>query len=320
MSIEVLDINSYKMYYYTNDDDWQKPNITEYQFYKLFLNEKNIPMNYFAFPWATLIDNPHISNSKIDNNKLINIANNYRVEKKNCFTVIQHIFFRKYLELIKNIGIKYILTPHKQPDDIDLEKEYDIVIIPISLYPVQHCTTTIKPINERKYLMSFIGSYSSTIYLTNIREQIYDKLSNHPDCYIVRRYGWHYNNPVYKNKKTNVSDEIEYKNIMEETKFSLCPSGSGPNSFRIWESMSFGSIPVILADTLILPEIKNINWKCFFIIWKEKDIDNLYDYLLKIKPEKLEILSNNCIKLYNMFFSPEKMHTHIVKILSKYSK
>ena len=233
MSIEILNINSYKMYHYTNDDDWQKPNITEYHFYKLFLNEKNIPMNYFAFPWATLIDNPHISNSKIDNNKLINIANNYRVEKNNCFTVIQHIFFRKYLELIKNIGIKYILTPHKQPSDIELEKEYDIVIIPISLYPVQHCTTTIKPINERKYLMSFIGSYSSTIYLTNIREQIYDKLLNHPDCYIVRRYGWHYNNPVYKNKTTNISDEIEYKNIMGETKFSLCPSGSGPNSFRI---------------------------------------------------------------------------------------
>ena len=67
-----LQNNSYKIYYYTNDEDWQKPNITEYQFYKIFLSEKNIPMNYFAFPWATLIDNPCISNSKLNNTKLIN--------------------------------------------------------------------------------------------------------------------------------------------------------------------------------------------------------------------------------------------------------
>jgi hypothetical protein len=170
----------------------------------------------------------------------------------------------KIFGLKKNIGIKFILTPHKHPSDMELENIHDIVIIPISLYPVQYCNTIIKPINERKYLISFIGSYSSSIYLTDIREQIYNKLSELPSSYIVRRYGYHYNNPLYKNRKTNISNEIEYKNIMMETKFSLCPSGSGPNSFRIWESMNFGSIPVILADTLILPEIKNINWKCFF--------------------------------------------------------
>lgn len=319
MSIEIIDIGTYKMYYYTNDNDWQKPNITEYKIYKLFFQDKNIPMNYFAFPWAQMIDNLNIKNPAIKyaDHKLINIVKDYRVENKNCFTIIQHIYFREYLEFIKNIGIKYIFTPHKQPSDDELEKKYNIKLISISLYPVQHCETKIKPINERKYLMSFIGTYSSTIYLTNIREQIYDKLSKYQDSCIIRRYGWHYENQVYKKQNANINNEIEYKNIMGETKFSLCPSGSGPNSFRIWESMSFGSIPVILSDTLILPEIKNINWNNFFILWKENDIDKLHDYLLKIKPNKLQILCDNCIKLYKIFFSPEKMTQYVIKILNK---
>ncbi len=33
----------------------------------------------------------------------------------------------------------------------------------------------------------------------------------------------------------------------------MCPSGSGPNSIRLWESLGFGCIPVLLSDTLRLP-------------------------------------------------------------------
>jgi hypothetical protein len=34
--------------------------------------------------------------------------------------------------------------------------------------------------------------------------------------------------------------------------FSRCPSGSGPNSILLWESLGFRCIPVLLADTLQL--------------------------------------------------------------------
>jgi hypothetical protein len=35
--------------------------------------------------------------------------------------------------------------------------------------------------------------------------------------------------------------------------FALCPSGSGPNSIRLWEALGYGAIPVILANHLWLP-------------------------------------------------------------------
>ena len=113
-------------------------------------------------------------------------------------------------------------------------------------------------------------------------------MSNYSNTFIVERDEWHYQGMVYRNdSNTNTNNEIEYKNILAESIFSLCPSGTGPSSIRIWESMSYGSIPVILADTLILPIIPNINWNDFFIIWKEKDINILYDYLNNIKKSKI---------------------------------
>ncbi len=44
-----------------------------------------------------------------------------------------------------------------------------------------------------------------------------------------------------------------YASNLQRSVFALCPSGSGPNSIRLWEALCFGAIPVILADHLWLP-------------------------------------------------------------------
>eukprot|EP01084_Bolivina_argentea_P188163 323982_1 len=39
-----------------------------------------------------------------------------------------------------------------------------------------------------------------------------------------------------------------YTNILSESKYTLCPSGNNPESYRLWESMFFGSIPIVAID------------------------------------------------------------------------
>jgi len=309
MEIKVESVNGHKLYYYAKDD-WQKPVITEYQIFKSFKESKNIPMNYFAFPWANLIDD-----KLKDNNIIKEFLQRYRVENKDCFTVIQHIHFRNLVPLIKKIGIKYIFSSHKQLSDTDIEKKHNVKIIPISLYPAQYnpSQNIVLNSNKKKYLTSFIGQHKS-FYLTQTRVEIFNTFNKYKDCFIKRRDDWHYEGIVYRNQHTtNVGYEIEYKKVLKDSKFSLCPSGSGPNSIRIWESMSYGSIPVILADTLVLPLIKNINWQDYFIIWKEKDLDHLHRHLINFPAEKREKMSNNCIALYNLYFAPNKMHLQIIE-------
>ncbi len=116
---------------------------------------------------------------------------------------------------------------------------------------------------ERKYLYSFIGAYDSDLYLSPVRSWIFD-LPIRPDAHILSRGEWHYEKKVYDEQIAGVTmNESEclaqaqynhdYTEVLQDTIFSLCPSGSGPNSIRLWESLGFGCIPVLLSDQLRLP-------------------------------------------------------------------
>jgi len=161
-------------------------------------------------------------------------------------------------------------------------------------------------IKDRIYLASFIGNYDTEWYLTDIRMGIVKEFSNKPDCYIKKREKWHYNEYVYKDNEVIDKEKTEeYINILKQTQFSLCPSGSGPNSIRLWESLSFGSIPVILADTYVLPQITGIEWSKYVIKWEESNIGELYEYLKTVPESEIERKSSLCVELFNSYFAEE---------------
>jgi len=300
--------NNYNVFYY--DNEWQEPVITEKMCFDLFKNNENVPFHYFAFPWATLVDNKWKKDKSLHS-----LLENANVDN-NCeyFTVIQHIHFKNYIDFFLKLKIKYIFSPHADIYCKELEEQHDIKIIPLSLYPSQNCKECIIPIKDRIFLTNFVGQYDPKCYISDIRVKIFELFKNYEDCYIVKRKEWHYQQVVYSGKQTNPEYELEYKDLLMKSVFTLCPSGSGPNSIRIWESLSFGSVPVILADTLVLPNIKD-DWNNYVIIWKEKDIEELYDYLTYLKTndiEKIERMSKKCIELYNEYFC-EEMMTRTIK-------
>jgi len=311
-------VNNQKLVYYNNYKSWQKPVITEYQIFKNLINNNIIPYNYFAFPWANLIDSKYVTKYKYLNDTLSNYKNNDLSIK--FFTIIQSIHFRDYLQICKNLNIKYVFTPHKLISDIQLEEKNDIKIIPLSLFPVQYrkLNEVLIDISKRKIFASFIGCYNQKIYISDIRLKIYNIFCQYNDCLIKETKEWHYQSHVFKDKINNNLDknELEYKLSLSQSIFSLCPSGSGPNSIRIWESMSYGTIPVILADNLVLPKIQEINYDDCFIIWKESEIENLYEYLKRIDIQKVENMSKKCIDLFNKYFSLDKMHLQVLEYLS----
>ena len=95
--------------------------------------------------------------------------------------------------------------------------------------------------------------------------------------------------------------KLEYSALLLNSTFSLCPNGTGPNTIRFWESLSYGSIPVLLSNYHKLPEF--VDWDKVCIIYDDRDITNLYDYLKSISKEDIKTMSENCIKIYNKYFS-----------------
>jgi hypothetical protein len=164
-------------------------------------------------------------------------------------------------------------------------------------------------------LTSFIGQYNPKNYLTNVREILFEIYSKYDDCFVQKRQEWHYQGIVYRGESTaNTETEELYKTMLCKSKFALCPSGCGPNSIRIWEAMCHGSIPVILADTIVMPPCpKGTTWTDYCIFWKESEIDTLYDYLKRFDTAQMMKMSAACIELYNQYFSENTLHRIVIE-------
>ena len=309
---------THKVYYY--DNVWQYPVITEKRVFELLttlLTEINY--DYVAFPWATLIDD-YVKNKST---KYVDIIGDFKIKDGNkVFTVCQHIRFRFLLPLFKSIGITHVFASHCSKFDYIYEKYYGIHIIPFHLYPVNGIENYNEVVSA-KFFVSFCGAYDDRYYLSDIRKKL-NYLCKYKDCYIEIKKQWHFENVVYKEQVFNTSllaDEINeqqsqesrYIDILKSSTFSICPSGTGPNSIRLWEAMSVGSIPIILSDHCVLD--KMINWNNYVIIYPEKDIDKLYVYLKSFFQYKRNRMRMNCIQLFNEYFSKQNFHIPITNYL-----
>ena len=289
-------IKKYKLY-------WQFPVITEKT---AFIQQKDNPL-YIGLPWATIID------KKININGLLYDLVKKIDKTKEYITCCQHIHFRLLFIIFKVLNIKILYASHKIKNEDIIN---GIKINPCPLYAVNlEDKSRNKEFKDKDFenckrdiLYSFMGSYKP-FYLTNIRKKIF-KMKHPKNTFVKYTGNWHFENIVYKyqvrNKllsKNDISRDINntrlYNILLSRTRYSLCPSGSGPNSIRFWESLGVGSIPILLADTLDLPYHKL--WNNAIIFLPENKLEELNNILSKITKEKEKEMRKNCLLLYKHF-------------------
>ncbi|MBZ4023561.1 hypothetical protein CKO11_13950 [Rhodobacter sp. TJ_12] len=269
------------------DRNWQFPAITEQHAFErmaedLALRETDGSVIYLAFPWATLIDNllhnkKNPERTAFFRQKLLSLKPRL-AGAQSVITTCQHIHMLRFQELFDEMGVTDIFWSHAVQDQPALPKFPGIALHAFPLYPVQAKDLWKAPAIPKKHLYSFVGAKANQYYLTESRNIIIDDLSKTHTGFITGNDTWHYNKVVYDHQvrglaKTadNLVDNDASKNfqkILRESVFSLCPSGTGPNSIRLWESIGLGSIPVILADNLALPGNPAL-WKEAAVFCKE---------------------------------------------------
>ncbi len=247
---------------------WQRPARTEEWAFEQAAAQMAAPRfaQVVAFPWATLLD---LQDRDLHGRARRNLDALSRVPPRTTLiraTVCQHINAHRAWPWLHGLGITDVFWSHARIDGTELD---GIRIHPFPLYPVRCLDRTDAaplldvPPSRRRLLYSFVGAYSPAGYLTPVRQWIFD-LPQRPDALVVRRSEWHYEADVYRVQVAGQAiapDEQarrdrhgdDYDATLLDSIFSLCPSGSGPNSIRLWESLGFGCIPVLLADTLRLP-------------------------------------------------------------------
>lgn len=284
---------------------WQYPVITE----KTFFEQNKNNHVYIGFPWATIID------KRYDLNVVCKILRPYINRNLQYYTCCQHISFRKLFNLFQVLNINLVYSPHKI---IGEDKIKQIAIKSCPLYAANIEDTSRNLLFRdtdvctipRKYLYSFQGAYNPKYYLTDIRNKILFTMKHPDNCFVKYIGDWHYERMVYSNKQNvqgELNDDIfsvertkQYNQLLLDSRYSLCPSGTGPNSIRFWESLASGSIPVLLSDTLELPAHEL--WDNAIIRIPESKVEELLlTTLMNIRESQEKEMRGNCIKLYKHF-------------------
>lgn len=281
---------------------WQYPVITEKS---AFIQQKDNPL-YIGLPWATIID------KRININALLFDLVKEIDKTKEYITCCQHISFRLLFKIFKVLNIKLVYSPHK------IKTQNHINDIKIKGCPLYAVNLEDKDRNKefkdkdfenckRDIIYSFMGGYVKRVYLSDIRERIL-KMKHPKEAFVKYTGQWHFENVVYKkqvknisltedDKKKDINNTRLYNMILLRSRYSLCPSGSGPNSIRFWEALGSGSIPILLADTLDLPEHKL--WDYAILAIKEKDLETIPKLLSEIDEDREKEMRRNCLIIYN---------------------
>lgn len=317
------------------DHAWQYPAITEQHAYRRMREESpRLSRNcvYVGFPWATLIDGL-ARGSAIADELVAELGNCPAIhEFRRVITVCQHIKLPEYVSWLREIGITDVFWPHKRPDQSIL---YGVRVHAFPLFPV----VTGEPWKAksgsggvaetgRPLLFSFVGGYNPKHYLTRAREYIRE-LNDCPNAYVQIQDGWHYERAVYgeqiagaprtdHERESEEAREAKYASLLETSVFSLCPSGSGPNSIRLWESIESGSIPVVISEQLALPGAASL-WSeaCVFSRERKDDVARLPQRLEELAEDRARIAQKRqALEALRMRYGKDSFITDILTLFA----
>lgn len=115
----------------------------------------------------------------------------------------------------------------------------------------------------------------------------------------------------------------EYIQNMLSSPYALVTRGAGNFSYRLYEVMSCGRIPVFINTDAVLPFENQINWKKQTIWVEEKNINGLgksiLDFHQKIsEPDFIEMQKKNR-EIYEKYLSPVGFYTKMSELLLDYN-
>lgn len=106
-----------------------------------------------------------------------------------------------------------------------------------------------------------------------------------------------------------------FKTFTAKSKFTLCPRGYGKTSFRLYEAMQLGSVPVYISDEHYLPWIDELDWNEFCVLIKPNQIEQLKEILMSYSDEKINKMVKTAQELYHEYFSLDGVCSQIVSRL-----
>ena len=159
------------------------------------------------------------------------------------------------------------------------------------------------PNKEKTILASFVGSRNTH----PIRMDMCNHLSG-KEGYEISAGNWSTTVPMDNFKK--------FLDITCSSKFGLAPRGYGKSSFRMYEILQLGTVPVYISDVHYLPWSDELDWNDFCVPVNEDEIEDIDTILKSISGVEYNNLLENGKKVYEEYFTLEGMFKKIIKRIS----
>lgn len=159
--------------------------------------------------------------------------------------------------------------------------------------------------DESKYLFSFIGNAQNH----PVREKI---------CSLPNERAFLRDSSADARQQDDGIDEknrergILYRDVMAESKFILCPRGIGVSSWRLFETMRAGRVPVIISDDWIPPI--GPKWNLFSIRIPEHEVHRIPS-ILNENEHKATDFGKIARKEWDCWYSKERVFNTVVDLL-----
>jgi hypothetical protein len=101
----------------------------------------------------------------------------------------------------------------------------------------------------------------------------------------------------------------KFVDLMSRSIFSLCPRGYGATSFRLYEAIQLGSIPVYIYDKKWVPE--NLSWEDFSVLVQANDVKRIPEILNSISSDKIASMQDMLPVVYEKHFTLDAVYNYI---------
>lgn len=135
-------------------------------------------------------------------------------------------------------------------------------LIPYPTFPNPLIATTDpQSLGTPTHLASWRGN---PISCPRLRKTLLSRFQSHPSFLIESSQSW---------LNHGDSEISRYVEVLAAGLFSLCPRGWSPMTYRLYESLAFGRVPVILAEGIVLPD--GLDWPAISLQVPEHNIRHL---------------------------------------------
>ncbi len=163
---------------------------------------------------------------------------------------------------------------------------------------------------EKEIFCSFVGNITSNHVQPNVRLEMKNYLSNNPKFTFFDSGGW--------TPSVNTDLQKNFINITSNSKFALAPRGYGRGSFRFFECLQLGTIPIYLWNDIEWLPFKNvIDYKKLCISLNISEISKLESILESITEEEYSKMLEYYEEIKH-FFELEGMSNQIIKEVSAF--